>query len=401
MTVKVGDVFGSNGHLTVIERLPDKSKQNRFKVLCSICAEDPELFGDGTFDVYGSVLKRSGIPCGCSRFSFSLQQYIIKIERLSVDRFTIESFDEAFDGLSTRVNLSCHKCGGSWKTSITCLLRGNGCAKCRSSNLAKINTKDDEVMINGFNNGDGWLDKTFTRSENTNKRGHRVYFEYSCKNCSNDEYVNENICSGLFTTDSSSLKTGKLSCRCSKVYRWTELQREFQIKRYLEDKDNLLFCGWVDGYQNNLSFVNLECSLHGNFSVSFTNLMGAHSGCPSCCVTGFDKNKPAWLYVILVKGDGRCFTGYGISNVIDKRLRTHYNNLDKLKLNVATTKIYPLEGNLAATLEKEIGVNFEIVSQGIEGFIKEATYGESFDSVVDFIERKIDGQNSCSTTHRR
>lgn len=394
---KIGDKFGT---LTVIEKLENKGNQARFKVKCSVCSEDEELFGDGTFDVYSSVLLKGGRPCGCSNFKLNASQYLTKIKRLSRGRFTAETLEEDFKGLKTKATLSCTKCSAIWKTTVSCLLKGYGCPKCRSSSLAKINTKEDEVLVRGFNNGLGWVDKKFVRSEKVNKNGYKMYFNYFCDICSNDEYVKENLCTGLFQSDSSSLKSGRLSCRCSKRYLWTEQQREYQLERYLSTTNKLSFLGWEDGYKNNSSFVKLSCSDHGDFSVSFSNLMSANSGCPSCCITGFDKMKPSWLYIVLVEGDDRNFTGFGISNVIDKRLRKHYNSLSKLNLEMLEVVTYPLDGTLAAGIEKEIGKNFEIVSQGIEGFIKEATYGENFNSVIKFVEGKINEQRNSSTSNR-
>lgn len=384
--VKIGDEFGT---LTVVEKLVNKGKQARFKVKCSLCSEDEELFGDGTFDVYSSVLLRGGRPCGCSNFKLSANQYITKINRLSEGRFIAETFEEDFKGLETKATLSCTKCSAIWKTTVSCLLKGYGCPKCRSSSLAKVNTKEYEVMVSGFNNGLGWTDKKFVRSERVNKNGHKMYFNYSCDICSNDEYVKESLCTGLFSSDSTALKNGSLSCRCSKRYLWTEQQREYQIRGCLFTENKLSFLGWDKGYSNIYSTVLINCNTHGEFKTSFSSLFYNKTSCPSCSVTGFDSTKPAWIYVLYVKGVERSFTGFGISNVIDKRLRKHYNNLSKLNLEMSEVMTYSLDGGLAASIEKEIGKNFEIVSQGIEGFIKEATYAENFNSVIKFVEGKI------------
>lgn len=70
-------------------------------------------------------------------------------------------------------------------------------------------------------------------------------------------------------------------------------------------------------YKNNNTNVNITCPVHGSFWQTPSNhLQGA--GCPECGKSGFNRNKPASLYIL------RCgnMTKVGITNVaVTKRLK--------------------------------------------------------------------------------
>jgi hypothetical protein len=90
---------------------------------------------------------------------------------------------------------------------------------------------------------------------------------------------------------------------------------------------NPALCGEGDGTWDPEEFtansgkkVGWRCS-QGHGWVAAIDNRSKGSGCPSCARGGFDPNKEGWLYLMRNEFNGAM--QIGISNVIEKRLRTH------------------------------------------------------------------------------
>ncbi len=64
-----------------------------------------------------------------------------------------------------------------------------------------------------------------------------------------------------------------------------------------------------------------RCAERHEWTATPHSRTSAGAGCPSCAATGFDPGKPGWLYLMRQPQWG--VLQIGISNTIDKRLRTH------------------------------------------------------------------------------
>lgn len=107
-----------DGKLSVIS-IVKKSKHTTFKVTCTECAKDPELFPDGYFVSTKSNLIKGKRPCGCgSGFGWEGWQYLILARRAGEKRgFIVHGFSEEFHGQNTKLNIECLKDGHKWSTS--------------------------------------------------------------------------------------------------------------------------------------------------------------------------------------------------------------------------------------------------------------------------------------------
>lgn len=63
-----GDAYGNDGHLTVIGWDSMSNRTKRFVFNCSMCATDPELYGEGYFTGFKSNIKNGALPCGCAGY---------------------------------------------------------------------------------------------------------------------------------------------------------------------------------------------------------------------------------------------------------------------------------------------------------------------------------------------
>ena len=124
-----------DGKLEVIGIADETGKNGRklFKVTCTKCSKDPELFPLGYFVSQKSCLKIGKKPCGCSAHPYwTKDQYLIITIRVIRDKcFIIHGFAEEFKNAKTKLNLECLKDGHKWTAGIHSIInRGSGCPKC-------------------------------------------------------------------------------------------------------------------------------------------------------------------------------------------------------------------------------------------------------------------------------
>jgi predicted GIY-YIG superfamily endonuclease len=388
----IGQRFGEDGQLEVIGWDGSRSYSNKvYTVKCHICSQDSELFGLGLFKSTKAQLKAGQTPCGCAKQHYwSKDQYEIKIQRICADRdFVFIGFSEKWEGNKTRVNLRCNKDGNEWSCTISTLLFGIGCPQCRNDLNSLLNQQPLQSAIADFQKTGAFMEGTiFTRSSRKNSQGVSVYWNVHCPLCSNDEYVAAGVCDGVFEADGRHLKRGVRPCRCSKSTRWTLEQYEYRIKNIIE-KERLpyRFVEWSDVSETPVKFT-IRCEHHGVWEANANTFINTRSRCPDCAITGFKRNKDGYVYVLQVKGPSTHFTGYGITNNIEDRLRSHVRNTKEYGLSVVNQVHFKMDGETAYSLEKEIKNLFPVVRQEISGFRTEATHYSLYEQVVSFISYK-------------
>jgi hypothetical protein len=202
----------------------DKWGAALFKVTCTECSKDKELFPDGCFVSLKSPLKAGKKPCGCSKFNWEDWQFLI-LARVSGEKkgIIVHGFSEKFHGQNTKLNLECLIDGYKWTANINNLInKSRGCPKCagnaRPTEQEALQKcidicKEMEYDVVGFPSG---------------YKNNRSYFEYICKmhgkkNVSYDSFVNRGIrCNGCAISGYSTNKQGTFY-----VYKWTKDNHSF------------------------------------------------------------------------------------------------------------------------------------------------------------------------------
>src|SRR5574343_21305 len=118
-------------------------KPATFKITCTECSKDSELFPDGYFVSVKDSLKRGIKPCGCGKnVRWKDWQFLILATRVVKGCFIVHGFAEEFKGVHTKLNLECLKDRHRWTASINNVVnRGRGCPRCgyeSSADLQKI-----------------------------------------------------------------------------------------------------------------------------------------------------------------------------------------------------------------------------------------------------------------------
>lgn len=234
-----------------------------FSIHCDICNLDVELFPN-EFTSYKSSLLKGQIPCGCSlNPKWSEDQYIVRVKRVCKERgYVFLGWKGDFKGNTTKLSLYNPKNNHTWfSTSIATLLIGQGDPLEGNERTRLASILCDDEFISYFHEAGFSADYKFWRSDKKDSRGYHAYWNYTCKTCSDDEYVKVGICSGIFESHHANLRVGNKPCRCSKSYRWNQEEREYQINKICKE-EGLKFIGWVDeeGYKNNSSKLKWFCT---------------------------------------------------------------------------------------------------------------------------------------------
>lgn len=395
----IGYRYGNANQLVVLgwngKRVQTKWGAKLYQVYCEVCATDPELHGNAIFDCTKAFVKMGRCSCACTeKKQWTFNQYQTLINRACKEReFVYEGYVGEWSRSTTKLRIRCLKDGRAWEsTSVFHLLSGDGCPSCKAKGFSDALTPDDDTRIKQFTNTSRFLPGTiFGRKDNEGN------WAYKCPKCSNDEYVREGLCSGVFDTTAAYLAKGTLSCRCSQMFRWTQAQRERQIKQKAEGMEGISFVGWVNKYENCDSRILLKCDKHKEWECGVSSFIHKGTGCPRCAKSGFNRSKAAFLYVILATSSTGEFTGYGVTGCKHRRFGEHTINLAKNGFEIARSKVFEMGGEAAFQLEKELKIRFDVQPQKIAGFRKEATYGHMYETVVNFVELSQTKTNQEST----
>lgn len=121
-----------DGKLEVVGIAGKQGNSTTFKVTCTKCSQDQELFPDGYFVSHKGCLVRGTKPCGCAfNPKWKPWQYLILARRAGEGRFVVHGFAEEVKNQKTKLNLECLKDGYKWAASIQSVINnGSGCPSC-------------------------------------------------------------------------------------------------------------------------------------------------------------------------------------------------------------------------------------------------------------------------------
>lgn len=130
--------FFNNGKLKVVGIMEKELRGGPalFKVVCSVCSNDPELFPDGYFLIRKGCLEAGLIPCGCGKhYKWKEWQYLLKADRAAkVKNFTVNGIVTAFNGVHTKISCKCNIDSHEWTPTLNNIINNKmGCPKCSGS----------------------------------------------------------------------------------------------------------------------------------------------------------------------------------------------------------------------------------------------------------------------------
>lgn len=279
--------------------------------------------------------KRNGgaISCNCSdRPNYCNYEWIVKIYNKTISKnvLFLSANDEKIQS-NKKVKLFCYAHKKIFPVIITNLFKpdrdDSGCGECKTQKLRHSDSSHSDVFLATGHFVEG---TRFWRSDKT-RNGRHIFWNYYCPVCSNDEYVKNDLCSGIFESEYASLKYGRKSCRCSNTFLWSSAQREYQIKKTFQSRSTKLvtyiFLGWKTEYKTSTDIFLYNCSQHGIKEMSVTNLLSNNIGCSEC-----SGNNQMYSYIHLVsdKSTPYCLK-YGIETILGNRV-IQQNSRSKLEI---------------------------------------------------------------------
>ncbi|QDB74103.1 hypothetical protein HWC26_gp190 [Aeromonas phage 2L372X] len=139
-----------DGRLEVVGIHGKQGTNALFKVTCTECSKDKELFPDGYFIITKRDLVKGKKPCGCSKKpEWEDWQYLILARRAGEKKgFIVHGFAEEFKNSYTKLNLECLKDGYKWTASINNVInKRRGCSKCKGITLAEQHKTPEHIAL--------------------------------------------------------------------------------------------------------------------------------------------------------------------------------------------------------------------------------------------------------------
>ncbi|QDP50230.1 MAG: putative endonuclease [Prokaryotic dsDNA virus sp.] len=199
--------FGEQGQLEVIgwgSRGSNGAKN--YLLVCSVCKQDAELWGEGVFKAKKAEIGPGKTPCGCyHKKEKTPEQWKIVLDRLCKQNGnTFKGFKADFiNSNKTKVLQECPM-HGVWGTSNISQVnqKGSSCPKCSKERHSKLLKRSDEQCKEEFMSTGAYSDgTTFQRKGN---RGSD--WEVVCSTCGDN-----------WTARSNQLSVGHKSCFCGKA----------------------------------------------------------------------------------------------------------------------------------------------------------------------------------------
>ena len=301
--------------------------RTRYKVQCSYCSTDSELWGEAIFETIKGSLDRGIFPCGCKKtVSYTENQNKLRVTRkCEILNYVFLGWEGGYKGsLKTKIKVFDNNTKTFHVfTGITSFFSGHRKTRAELNNqLSKrdsvISIEDVRTSLLSHKHSEKY--RVIGRSEI------KGYWDIECSKCSYDEYVNNNLCKGIFSLLKGDIDRGVTPCRCATGYRWTQEQREYQINNIL-DPLNGVFEGWeCGGYERRSSRFIWTCSRgHQTSKDVLSFIQGGR--CPECykedkCY-GYYHDTPDrkdFLYLARFMSEDEIFYKVGRSFVVGSRL---------------------------------------------------------------------------------
>lgn len=273
---------------SVVGKCGKREGNAKFGLVCSVCSEDGELWPENSITSSKGGLVNGRIPCGCAKnIKWTEEQTRLRVRRECHSRgYIFHGWCGEYEGKNTHLDLENLKTGNRWQsTSIHSFMRGTGDPEEGKEKIRNGSLIDDKTYIQKFIQTGKFLeDVIFWRSDKKDSKGWKTYWNYTCPRCSKDEYVKSGLCSGIFEASSSNLKLGKLSCRCSDKYHWTQEQRRYQIYKIFTLEDSGEFVGWKDNHRHKSRYLKFKwiCKEGHSCETTVKGFLSNNNRCSTC-----------------------------------------------------------------------------------------------------------------------
>ena len=401
-----------------------KGSSTKVKIICK---------EHGVFEQEPRNILKGKRCSGCAgNKRYSNEEYIAKAKTIFGEQYTYEKCN--YKNAKTDVIITCKE-HGDFEIKGEVLLRGHGCTKCSGT---YVRNEDDvkEVLLNKFEGNislvGSYVGNTQSQQEFVcNVCGDHSFAplaskltqKYGCTTCAGrkphtfeslakkvEEVWDSNIellpnqeiegvgkhylfkhkvCGHIWSAKAGNILS-KWGCpECNPTKQHTHETATQQLFENRGDEFKLLekYKGSVDAKH---WFVHTPCG--NEFYSSFYEVSSGSKGCIHCTPYGYKTHNDAYFYILEIKGSYN-FTGYGISNVIEKRYRQHALNLEKGEFEICSQIVLKSDGQTILDLETFIKTQFNRKGvSNVEGFITESTFMDK-NSLLEMCVEWLDVNN--------
>lgn len=221
----------------------------------------------------------------------------VRIQQINdIPNITFIKWDGDYINSVSRAIVRCDS-GHEWSSRVNNLVSGGkGCAQCYGNRKFT-----EEERVNQINNRCGirfiaWID------------GYKNAHSKAICGC---------VCGNEWVASINDLVNNGTGCqKCSRESAGVKLRKpESEQISKINDIDNVTFVSWESGrYKNKDSKAVCRCDFGHEWTARIRDLIRGdkRTGCPTCSVSGYDKEKPATLYALLSKCGS--YIKIGISN---------------------------------------------------------------------------------------
>jgi len=262
----------------------------------------------------------------------------------------------------TKSKILCLKCNHQWLARPGHVQRGHGCPNCSHPNKKSLQKERDEQakLVNCR-----WLEPCKTNQTKA---------KIQCLNCKRE-----------WSVVPASVQQGRGCFKCSKEKVGQGL-RSSQKQRDKEAAD--VNCKWLEPYTTSKTKTKIQCLNCRHCWFVKPNSIQQGGGCPNCSPSGFDKNLPSLLY-LLINNQGSA--KIGITRLNSNRISKHIARgwkLNKFWHFDSGQDAYNLEQKVIKWWRKEL--NLPPACEKIDGWTETVdTKFISLDEINNFVERQI------------
>ena len=176
--------------------------------------------------------------------------------------------------------------------------------------------------------------------------------------CKNDEYVGNCESDNTFITSGSSLLSGCLPCRCSKVYKWSKQEMLYRVKKFLTSRGDS-YIGFNEPYKCSKTIINWKAVTCDHINKTSVNKILNGQRCSKCFKGGFNSSTAGILYLVLWKFENNSYIKYGITNKDTRsRCMKHKRGSSESPVFETLYEFYSKDGKEIYSCEKAIKDHF-------------------------------------------
>ncbi len=303
-------------------------------------------------------------------------EYGVEVEKICQEKgYTFNGFVMPWNGIYTRVSLTCNHDKNEWAVSMNNFLRGTGCTVCGVRQTKQKQLLSVEAAVEQMNVALTASSVTFSRFDGEWQGTNKTKVILNC-------HKHGDFNGGLF------FNVKRKGAKCPVCHTSGRAVTEAHARMRVIEKCkeyNYEFLGWVGEYKGVYGlYLRLKCLAHGvvwdtTEYTSFVN--GSARGCSACADYGYRQHRPGYIYIQKLTGVDFGAIKFGITNRNPElRMKEHAKH-SKLKHEMIFNWYFE-DGRKAFDIEREIKNRWQCKTKAVKKELMEDGYTETLPAEI-------------------